>query len=206
MRAHMTEDFLLARQYISSLEDCIELNGTDLNFKQIGEVYRIFKDEFTPYQEYKEGHNRFALPLITSDDNSFISLQETTKSELDYKKETDYLRYTPTLQKFIHKFEYGRAHAISLQRGGFFPPHRDGPIPTRLDEECFRILITLDGCENDKFITLIDNRVLPLKNYRAYYINSFKTHSAFSFTDECQFVILNFRICLNNVKVLRDMI
>lgn len=203
----MNNDFLLARQYISSLEDYIELNGTDVNFKQVSEIYRIFADEFTPYQEYKDGHNRFALPLVTSENNdSFISLQDTPKSELDFKTETNYLRYTPSLQKFIHRFEFGRAHAISLKKGGFFPPHRDGPIPSRLDEECFRVLITLGGCDNDKFITIIDNKVLPLKSYRAYYINSFKTHSAFSFSDDCNFIILNFRISLDNVKTLRSML
>lgn len=200
-------DFLLARQYISSLEDCVELNGTGINFAQVDKVYKTFSNEFTPYQEYKGGHNRYALPLVTSpDDDSFLSLQETTRSELDFKKHTDYLRYTPSLEEFINKFEHGRAHAISLRKGGFFPPHRDGPIPPRFDEECFRILVTLDGCENDKFITLIDNKVLPLKSFRAYYINSFKTHSAFSFSDDTLFVILNFRISLENLKVLRSML
>ena len=203
----MNYDFLLARQYISSLEDCVELYGTEINFEQMNETYRIFGDEFTPYQEYKGGHNRYALPLITSDDNdSFKSLQDTNKTELDYKVQTDYLRYSPSLKRFVDRFEYGRAHAIWLKKGGFFPPHRDGPIPPRIDEECFRILITLDGCENDKFITLIDNKVLPLKNFRAYYINSFKTHSAFSFSDECKFAILNFRISMDNVKILRSML
>lgn len=206
MRAHMTEDFLLARQYISSLEDCIELNCTSLDFKQMSEMYCVFKDKFTPYQEYKEGHNRFALPLITSEDNSFISLLNTNKSELDFKVETDYLKYATSLHQFIQKFEHGRSHAMLLHKGGFFPPHRDGPIPPKFDEECFRILITLDNCENNKFVTLIDNKVLPLNNYKAYYINSFKTHSAFSFSDNCQFIILNFRICLSNAQVLRGML
>lgn len=201
------QQFLLARTYVSSLEDVVELNNTGINFGQLDGYFERQLQHFTPYQEYKQGHNRYALPLITDEDqNSLVSLQDSGRTELQFKVPTDHVKAVPSLWDFIKQFEYGRAHAIWLKQGGFFPPHRDGPILPNLEQECFRVLITLGGCEQQHFVTIIDNKVAPLKNYRAYYINSFRTHSAFSFTDKCKFIILNFHISLDNVVALRKMI
>jgi hypothetical protein len=199
--------FLLARQYIAGLEDCIELSNTNINFGEIDKMCRSNLGDFKPYQEYKEGHNRYALPLVTDElQSSFVSLQDGSRTEMDFTTPSSYLNSTPSLKNFIVGFDYGRSHVVWMKRGGYFPPHRDGPIAPFFDDECFRILLTIRGCRQKEFVTIVDNKVLPLNDYRAYYINSFKTHCAFSFTDDCMFAILNFRISMENARVLRDMI
>jgi hypothetical protein len=198
-------DFILARSYLYSLEDVVDIKKANID---IGQVIKVV-DKCAPlmgvYQEYKGAqNNRRMLPLVSSkthDSNGY--LYGTGLHELDFRDDTEYLDMMPSLKDFIHRFDYGRSHIISMGAGGFFPPHRDGPIPPHFEQECFRVLVTIDGCTENDLCFVTGGKVAPLRNGRAYYINTFKTHHAFSFNDKCKFAILNFQINLRNIETLQ---
>lgn len=198
-------DFILARSYLYSLEDVVDLKKANLNIGQINDVVTKCSPLMETYQEYKgDQYNRKMLPLVASTThNSNGYLYGTGLHELDFREDTEYLDMMPSLKTFIHQFDYGRGHIISMGAGGFFPPHRDGPIPPHFEQECFRVIVTLDGCNDSDFCFVTGGNVAPIRNGRAYYINTFKTHYAFSFSDKCRFAILNFQINLHNVEALQ---
>jgi hypothetical protein len=208
MRLKMiSNEFLLARSYLYGAEDIIELKNFKLDHSELLGSTRKFEVDAVDYQPEKGDRGRKVLDLVGSiDNNSNQSLQSSELNEMDFTEDTIYLKSMPAFSKFLHSFEYGRSHVIYMSKGGFFPPHRDGPIFPHFDKECFRIIVPIEGCEEDDFTLVVGNKIVPLQNGRAYYVNTFKKHYAFSFTDRCKFVILNIRITLENVKALSEYI
>lgn len=205
---HISNEFLLARDYIYSLEDIILLNNTNINYEEVKNCLEKFKHHAQVYQPEKGDRGRYCLDLVASDKyDANQSLQDNYElTEMSFTDDTIYLDSMHSLKSFIHKFDYGRAHAIYMDAGGYFPPHRDGPTPPKYEDECFRILIPIEGCEENDFCFVNGGQVLPLINGNAYYINTFKRHYAFSFTDRCKMIILNMRISMENAKVMRNLI
>ena len=202
-----SNEFLLARSYLYGAEDTIELKKLDIDHSELILTARQFENKAHTYQPEKGDRGRKVLDLVGSDKfNSNQSLQSTGICEMDFTDDTTYLKSMPNFRKVLKQFEYGRSHILYLSKGGFFPPHRDGPIAPHFDKECFRILVPIEGCEEDDFAFIVDNKVIPLRNGKAHYINTFKKHYAFSFTDRCKFVILNIRITLENVNKLSEYI
>lgn len=203
----ISNEFLLARSYLYGAEDCIELKKLDLDHSELLLTARGCESHAEVYQPEKGDRGRKVLDLVGSNTlNSNQSLQNTDVCEMDFTDDTQYLNMMPKFKKALKQFEYGRSHILYLSKGGFFPPHRDGPIAPHFDKECFRILIPVEGCEEDDFAFIVGNKVIPLHNGKAYYINTFKKHYAFSFTDRCKFLILNIRITLDNVNKLAEYI
>lgn len=194
-------NFLLARQYILGLETVVELKQTGIDFNDISKY--ISTQQFEIYQKSKGDLGRYYIDLLTSDIyDSNQSLAGTDLSELDFKTPSEHLKNLPKLQRFLNRFECGRTHIIKLNRGGCFPPHRDGPNILGGTRECFRILITLDNCEEDTLNVVMDNKVIKLKNNSVYYINTYLKHSAFAFKDDSNFIIANVAISMDNVESL----
>ena len=201
----ISNEFLLARSYLYGAEDVIHLSKYKVDQSELLLSLRQFENMAEVYQPEKGDRGRRVIDLVdSSKHNSNTSLTKTDLNEMDFTEDTSYLKSMPKLRSFIHNFEYGRAHALYLKEGGYFPPHRDGVIFPHLDKECFRILITAEGCGEDDLCFVVGNKIMPLENGRAYYINTFKKHYAFSFTDKCKFIILNMRITLQNVNTLSE--
>jgi len=155
-----------------------------------------------PYQPQKSGYNRFGLS-VTSLDGGFsgepdlYSLrdyrEETGKNynEIDFKARTNITEFIPELNPLLDFFEpnLGRAHFLRLDRGGFFPPHRDnGSI---LKAETFRILVPINNFYINDMKWIQEEKLLNLTVGQVYFINTSKLHSLFSFVDNCIMLVLN---------------
>lgn len=154
------------------------------------------------YQPQKPGYNRYGLS-VTSLDGGFsgepdlFSLKEyymtTGKvyNEIDFKRRTSVVEYFPEVNELLDFFEpnIGRTHFLRLDKGGFFPPHRDnGRIvlsPT------FRILVPINNFGINDMKWIQEEKVLKLNTGEVYFINTSKAHSLFSFVDNCIMLVLN---------------
>lgn len=153
------------------------------------------------YQPHKPGYNRFGLS-VTSLDGQFggpdlYSLREynqmnsTNYNEGDFKVRTNIVEFLPDVKNLLDFFEpnLGRCHFLRLDKGGFFPPHRDNgaivTVPT------FRILVPINNFSTNDMKWIQNEGVLPLEIGQVYFINTTKLHSLFSFVDNCVMLVLN---------------
>lgn len=153
------------------------------------------------YQPHKPGYNRYGLS-VTSLDGKFngpdlYSLREYNKIngtnywEADFKVRTNVVEFLPDLKNLLDFFEpnLGRCHFLRLDKGGFFPPHRDNGaivnVPT------FRILVPIYNFGQNDMKWIQDEKVLNLELGKVYFINTTRVHSVFSFVDSCVMLVLN---------------
>lgn len=154
------------------------------------------------YQPHKPGYNRFGLS-VTSHDGKFsgepdlYSLREynkmngTTFNESDFRVRTNIVEFLPDLKNLLDFFEpnLGRCHFLRLDKGGFFPPHRDNgaivEVPT------FRILVPIHNFGRNDMKWIQDEQILNLEIGKTYFINTTKLHSLFSYVDNCIMLVLN---------------
>lgn len=154
------------------------------------------------YQPHKPGYNRYGLS-VTSHDGQYsgepdlYSLREynkmngTTFNESDFTVRTNIVEFLPDLKNLLDFFEpnLGRCHFLRLDKGGFFPPHRDnGAI---IEVPTFRILVPIYNFGLNDMKWIQDEQLLNLEIGRTYFINTTKTHSLFSFVDNCTMLVLN---------------
>jgi len=102
-------------------------------------------------------------------------------------KEKDFnirTKHAAPFSKMLDKFHVGRSHYIKLDRGGYFPWHRDSDI------NFFRIIYTISKCDINSLIWIIDDEVIKLQNDKWYFINTKKAHCLFSF-NESIFAVFN---------------
>lgn len=188
---------LIIRTLISRLEDCIEFTAP-FNLKKIQSYCYDNRDLFLRYhRDDKHDQRRTALPLVNKtgepDDSSFINLTGTGYDESNFTAKTKYY-YESGLNEVLDLFgnSLRRTHIINCKQGGYFRPHRDGPVSLNTAaEETVRFLICIDNCDNKHFHFVLENKVLPLRTGKIFYINTLKKHSAFSFNEDCFFVIIN---------------
>ena len=181
---------------------------------RINKYIASFDSDFKPYNPRKTGYNRYGLS-ITSLDGGFSgipdldSLLEYNKehgiqySEMDFREWTPFFKSCKELQEAMVPFHksMGRSHILRLNRGGFFPFHRDC---VSLAPECFRLLISLT--EPNHFVFLLENKRVFFQPGLLYFINTQLIHSLFSFEDKSDFVVFNIDLCEDTVKaVIRNL-
>lgn len=154
------------------------------------------------YQPHKPGYNRFGLSVTSLDGGysgipdlcslrEYQELHNKSYWEADFKKRTSVVEFIPELNPLLDFFEpsLGRTHFLRLDKGGFFPPHRDNGaivnVPT------FRILVPINnfGINDMKWIQA--EQILHLRQGATYFINTTKIHSLFSFVDNCLMLVIN---------------
>lgn len=166
------------------------------------------------YQPHKPGYNRFGLSVTSLDggysgEPDLCSLREWYKihnqmyTERDFIKRTSIVEFFPQVNELLDFFEpgVGRTHFLKLNKGGFFPPHRDNGAV--ISVESFRILVPINnfGVNDVKWIQ--DEKILNLREGQVYFINTTKLHSVFSFVDNCTMLVLN---VVWNAEILRRMV
>lgn len=154
------------------------------------------------YQPHKPGYNRFGLSVTSLDggfsgDPDLYSLREYFKmhgksyNEIDFKARTNLVDFIPELNGFLDFWEpmLGRTHFLRLDRGGFFPPHRDnGAI---VDVPTFRILVPINNFGTNDMKWIQDESILNLRLGHTYFINTSRLHSLFSYVDNCLMLVVN---------------
>lgn len=155
-----------------------------------------------PYNPSKVGYNRYGLP-VTSLDGSFSEASLTSIKEYNEKNDvnlgegsfnirTSIVNKFPVLEQILDTFDpdCGRSHFLRLDMGGFFPPHRDG---TAVPPNFFRVVVPLYNYHKNSVKWILDDKLIDLKCGSAYFINTGKEHSVFSFQDNCIFLVMNIR-------------
>ena len=169
-----------------------------------------FDSDFKLYNPRKTGYNRYGLS-ITSLEGGFSGIpdldslmeynkeQGTQYSERDFRKWTPFFKSCKELQKAMAPFHksMGRSRVVRLNRGGFFPFHRDC---VSLTPGCFRLLISLTP--SDHFVFLLENERVFFQPGRLYFIDTQLIHSLFSFEERSDFVVFNIDLCEDSVKAV----
>ena len=154
------------------------------------------------YQPHKPGYNRYGLSVTSLDGGysgkpDLYSLREYQKfygesyNEMSFRNRTSIVQFLPELNEFLDFWEpnLGRTHFLRLDKGGFFPPHRDNgaivAVPT------FRILVPINNFGINDMKWIQEERILNLTLGQTYFINTSRLHSLFSYVDNCVMLVLN---------------
>jgi hypothetical protein len=159
------------------------------------------RSSWHPYNPRKTGYNRFGLSLTSLDGGAsgipdldslreFNRLNQTNYHELDFRTRTAAYQKLSALHSVFEVFGkfVGRSHLLRFDRGGFFPPHRDGYDST---DACFRVFIPLSGCDPTRYAFTLDGVTLNLQRGQAVLIDTRRTHSVFSFSDGVISLVMN---------------
>jgi len=155
-----------------------------------------------PYQPHKTGYNRYGLSVTSLDgqysgEPDLYSLREwqtmtgESYNEMSFRKRTNIVQFLPELDQFLNFWEpnLGRTHFLRLDKGGFFPPHRDNgaivAVPT------FRIIVPIYNFGINDMKWIQDEKIQRFDLGATYFVNTSRLHSVFSFVDNCLMLVLN---------------
>ena len=96
-------------------------------------------------------------------------------------KESNFTVKTPVYDYFKEWLDpiqqhLGRTHIIKLNKGGYFPPHRDNK---NSNVESFRLFLPLNYDSMRNFF-ILENRKLEFTNGEMYFIDTAKMHTLFN--------------------------
>ena len=201
------------RQQLLSLGNIIPLRQHVCS-TEVKKAISNYKEHFKPYNPRKAHYNRYGLSLTSKDGGfsgvpdldslyEYNKLHGTNFNEPDFRKWTPFFKDCTSLKSAIEPFHnyMGRSHILRLNRGGFFPPHRD------LSYSSFRLFISL--CDNmQDYVFILDDKRIFFQQNQIYFINTLLSHSLFSFIDGCLFVVFNIDLnkeavqaVLNNLSI-----
>lgn len=164
-----------------------------------------FKDNWCPYNVKKDTYNnRWGLPITShSGDvmdnyhlNSFGYMQHYHNVEMkeeNFTTPTDVYHSILEIKKLVDVFapDIGRVHMLRVNKGGFFPPHRDfhGASP-----EYFRLLTVFGQCSPENYVQMLNGKpVYPEAGY-TYFANTQLDHSVFSFSDNLYALVITVKL------------
>lgn len=164
-----------------------------------------FKGNWCPYNVKKDTvNNRWGLPITShSGDvmdnyhmNSFGHMQryhDIEMKEENFTTPTEVFEKIPEVAKIIDIFrpDIGRVHFLRVDKGGFFPPHRDFPGP---DPEYVRLLCAFGNCKPENFAHILDGKLIYPDPGYLYFVNFQLDHSVFSFSDGLYALILTVKL------------
>ena len=176
-----------------------------INEHEVLEQLEQFKDNWCPYNVKKDTHNnRWGLPITSHTGdvmdnyhlNSFGYMQkyhDVEMKEENFTTPTEVYNKVPELAKLVDAFkpDIGRVHLLRVDKGGFFPPHRDFP---GVGPEWMRFLMVFGKCKPENFVHMLDGKpVYPDPGY-LYFVNFQLDHSVFSFSDGLYALILTVKV------------
>jgi hypothetical protein len=129
----------------------------------------------------------------------------TEYDELSFNKFTKVYHTSSEIQKIVEPFKnhIGRSHILSLQEGGYFPPHRDLPVYVE-QQNSLRILVPLKGCNPPDMYFMYEDKPLHFEHGRAYFLNTNKSHNLFSFKGS-DMIVLNIKTNEEVYKIIGDL-
>jgi len=187
--------------FIVNWGDVVELDFPIWNF---GTATTILNKHpgWKVYQPHKPGYNRYGLSVTSLDGGysglpdlaslrEYNAINSTNYNESDFKRRTNIETFIPELKPLLDFFEpnLGRCHFLRLDKGGFFPPHRDNGAIVAVPS--FRILVPINNFGTNDMKWIQEDKILNLKLGHVYFINTSKIHSLFSFVDNCMMLVLN---------------
>jgi len=163
------------------------------------------KDCWRTYNKNKPGYKRKGLSLISLDGSDSGEIDLTSIREYNVKNQANLCEMsfkTPTqhwsdfseISSPLSEIQesLGRSHFLSLDSGGFFPPHRDiGP--------CFR-LISFFNCSPSSLYFVLDGKKVNFSTGRLYFADTRKSHALFSFQENSIILVLNVSLTKESVE------
>ena len=188
-------------EFVVSYGDIVELGLETIHTDEYKDLI-LNHPGWRQYNSYKDGYNRYGLS-ITSLDGGYSGVPDL-ESLSQYYKETGKLYYEqdfkvrtplsyeiPAVSELCDLFgdDLCRSHFLRLDKGGFFPPHRDHIF--RLPNDMFRILVPFYNFHSSNMSWIFDGKVVQLREGNTYFMNTTKAHSLFSYDDGCTMLVLN---------------
>ena len=190
--------------YLFSLGNVIPLDIYVDSFDLTQNISK-YKEHFKVYNPRKKGYNRFGLSLTSLDGNlsgtpdldslyEYNQENQSNYEECDFKEPTAFFKSCESLKTALKPFEgaIGRSHILKLDKGGFFPPHRD------LDIKSFRLFFSLVSSNSYAFI--LNEKKLFLPKNQFYCLNTRLAHSLFSFKDNNLFGVFNIELSESSLQ------
>jgi hypothetical protein len=178
-----------------------------VNPKSVSTILLKYQDYWKKYNPRDGGIPREGIPITTLDGdiNNIIGLDSlpqynkennTTLRESDFSNFTSIARDIKDLEPLLDCFtgHVQRSLILRLNRGGYFPPHRDAG-----SYQAFRILIPINF---DNTIFNLDGTNINFKNGNVYVVNTLKVHHAFSFVNNQDIIIFNIALNENTVEAV----
>lgn len=164
-----------------------------------------FKDNWCPYNAKKDSvNNRWGLPVTSHTGdvmdnyhlNSFGYMQKYHDIEMkeeNFTTPTEVYHSVPDIKNLVDVFapDIGRVHVLRIDRGGFFPPHRDF---ADISPEYFRLLTVFGRCSPENYAQIVDGRLIYPEPGWTYFVNTQLDHSVFSFSDNLYCLILTVKL------------
>lgn len=164
-----------------------------------------FIDNWVPYNANKDSHNnRWGLPVTSHTGdvmdnyhlNSFGYMQKYHNVEMkeeNFTTPTEVYHAIPELKKLVDIFlpDIGRVHLLRVDKGGFFPPHRDFHA---ISPEYFRLITVFGRCSPENYVQMFDGKPIYPESGWVYFANTQLDHSVFSFSDNLYCLILTVKL------------
>lgn len=176
-----------------------------INSHEVEKQLAQFDDKWVRQNGLKDPtNNRWALPITSNsgsvDDTihlgSFGHMKNALKVEMkesNFVTPTEVYHAIPELGKLVDLFDpdIGRVHLLRVDRGGFFPPHRDfqGTSP-----EYLRLLCVFGKCSPENYAQIVDGQLIYPESGWLYFANVQLDHSVFSFSDGLYCLILTVKL------------
>jgi hypothetical protein len=185
---------------VTNFGDVIELQDPNFNLAQMKQVLSE-SEHWKHYNPRKPEIKRFGLSVTSANGGysgipDLDSLREFNMLNLTKFTEKDFSRRTPIANELTGLSEFldiwspalGRTHFLKLDKGGFFPPHRDNGLT--LPASVARIIVPINWNHRTS-VWIQDGKILDLREGKAYFVNTSKEHSLFSFADDTILLVLN---------------
>ena len=186
--------------------DVIELDLTCNSMKLLEEIKDFEWKRYNP----RKNIPRYGLS-VTSEDGKLTgkdldSLYELSKetgtiyNEDSFTTLTDVYYKSKQVQKLVEPFKpwLCRTHFLNFKKGGYFPPHIDNRT---LDKTQFlRILVPIKKVKPSYMYFIHDGNILNFNRGSAYFVNTNKVHSIFSFNNDCTMLVMNLKATNDCIK------
>lgn len=176
-----------------------------LNQQEILNHLQYYKDKWVRQNAVKDPHNnRWALPITSASgsvtDTMHLSSfgymknqQGIEYNESDFSKPTELYHDISCIKNLVDIFypDIGRIHFLRLDRGGFFPPHRDfkGVSP-----EYLRLISVFGNCSPENYAFILNGKLIYAEPEWLYFSNVQLDHCAFSFSNSVYYLILTVKL------------
>ncbi len=170
-----------------------------------------YENKWQPYLR-REGvsNDREGLLVVGQEGDtadSFASRPEAIRKarrwldDADFKVPTDLYHHLESCHDLLNYWSpLGRTMLVKTNAGGWFPPHKDDPM---LNRKCFRVAAFIGTeVDHESFEWESDGRRWPIKQNRAYYIDTRKTHRTHSWVNNSYHLIINVPKTWENVMKL----
>jgi hypothetical protein len=178
---------------------------------------QISQFEFKQYNTLKPENNRQALSItkFPQDDNSidlesfeeWNRLHGTNYNENDCNERTNVYYASSEIQNLTKKFDdyLGRCHFLKMNKGSYFPPHRDchHDLVTG-EQESFRLIVPLHQCYPPFLYFMQSENVLRFEEGRMYFLNTNMQHHLFSYSDYSLLMVLNIQCNEHSLYTLTE--